>query len=82
MAVVLNCGLANKQPTVRKKTGCYKVALICARSMEVEMEAFSEDRNGLTKLPLDRFIHGDQFLITMNKLLFSKPASAGFGNEV
>jgi hypothetical protein len=48
MAVVLNCGLANKQPSIRKKTGCYKVALICVRSMEVEMEAFSEDRNGLT----------------------------------
>jgi hypothetical protein len=55
MAVVLNCGMENKQPSVRKK-------LAVTRCMEVGTEAFSEDRNGLTKLPLNRFIHGDQNL--------------------
>jgi hypothetical protein len=49
MAVVLNCGMENKQPSVRKK-------LAVTRCMEVGTEAFSEDRNGLTKLPLNRFI--------------------------
>jgi hypothetical protein len=40
--------------------------------MEVGTEAFSEDRNGLTKLPLNRFIQVINILITMNSLLFPK----------
>jgi hypothetical protein len=47
--------MVNKQPSVRKK-------LAARRCMEVGAEAFSEDRNGLTKLPLNRFILGDQDL--------------------
>jgi hypothetical protein len=58
MAAVLNCGMVNKQPSICKKNWLLQGV------MEVGTEAFSEDRNGLTKLSLNRFIQVINILIT------------------